>query len=397
MIKSLFKWTLLASFVGFLTGVSSWAFFKSIAESIELRKSYPWIILFLPFVGALVAWGYSRYGKEIDAGSNLILDEIHAPKRHVAFRMVPMIFISSVLSHLFGASVGREGAAVQIGAGISDQFSRFMGSYFDNRRIVLMSGMSAGFAAIFGAPIAGAVFGMEVLMIGAISYEALFPCLISAIVGFGTAQWLGISYFHQEGINIPGLSLSSLFYSAIAGIVFGVVARFFLFTLHWIKINLSKKLPNPVYRPLFGGTIIVLFFFMTNSDRYLSLGEEVINASFTQLIYPWDFLGKIFTTAISVGSGFKGGEVMSLFYIGSTLGNALGFILPLPISFVSALGFVAVFAGAANTPIAAIFLAINLFGSQIGIYAAIAIVMSYLFSGQNGLYHSQKKSIHQKL
>lgn len=397
MVKQLFKWTLLSVLVGLLAGVTSYAFLVSVNAGIEYRRDHRWIVIFLPIVGVLVAWFYSRFGTEVDGGNNLILDEIHTPKKHIPFRMAPMIFLSSVLSHLFGASVGREGAAVQMSAGLSDQFSKFFGGYFDNRRIILMVGMSAGFASIFGTPIAGTIFGMEILFLGSVTYEALFPCLIAAIIGYFTATKLGMPYAHYGPIEIPTLTLVRIFAAGAAGICFGLVARIFIWLLHFVKDFLNKRCPNPVYRPFFGGVIIVLLFYIFGTDRYQSLGEEIINASFIKHVLPWDFLGKILTTTISVGSGFRGGEVMSLFYIGATLGNALSFILPLSIPLLAALGFVSVFAGASNTPIACLFLALKLFGSEIGIYAGIAIVLSYLFSGQKGLYNSQRDHLFKKL
>ncbi|MDO9184075.1 MAG: chloride channel protein [Bacteriovorax sp.] len=397
MTQQIFKWSLLAILVGLMAGVASCAFLVSINAAIEFRRTHQWLIIFLPISGALVAWFYSHYGQAVDGGNNLILDEIHEPKKLIPLRMAPMIFISSVLSHLFGASVGREGAAVQMSAGLSDQFSKYFGEYFDNRKIILMVGMSAGFSAIFGAPIAGTIFGMEVLFLGSLTYEALFPCLIASIIGYFTAIALGISYTHYAPIEIPPFTFLRIFSVALAGICFGLVARFFVWLLHKLKDFLASKFPNPIYRPFIGGLIIVFFFYLFGTDRYQNLGEDIINASFVKHVLPWDFVGKIFMTTISVGSGFRGGEVMSLFYIGSTLGNALSFILPLPIPLLAALGFVSVFAGASNTPVACLFLAFNFFGSEIGIYAGIAIVISYLFSGQKSLYHSQREHLLKKL
>lgn len=397
MGKSLLKWTVLSTLVGLLAGVAAVAFFSGINWAIEFRRSHKWIVIFLPIVGVIIAWFYSRFGQEVDAGNNLIIDEIHEPKKHIPFRMVPMIFVSAIISHLFGASVGREGAAVQMGSGISDQFSKFAGHIFSNRKIILMVGMSAGFSAIFGTPLAGTIFGMEVLQVGSITYEALFPCLVSGTVGYFTAIALGINYANYGLIATPALSVTSILSAAVAGICFGLAARFFVWLLHAVKGLLAKYCSNSIYRPFFGGLFVVTFFYITGSDRYMSLGEDIIKQSFVTHVYPWDFFGKIVMTAASVGSGYRGGEVMSLFYMGATLGNALSLILPLTIPLLSALGFVSVFAGAANTPIACILLALRLFGPDIAVYAGIAVVMSYLFSGQTGIYYSQRKHLLNKL
>jgi H+/Cl- antiporter ClcA len=373
--------------IGIVVGIISYLFLQSLNFAIEMRKANPWLILCLPLAGAGVAWVYNRYGQEIEAGNNLILDEIHEPRKIIPFKMVPMIFIASSISHFFGASVGREGAAVQMGAGISDVLSRY---FHVHRKYFLMMGISAGFASIFGAPLAGTIFGMEVLALSVINLEALFPCLIAGLSGYFTAYLLGLHHTSFTRIEIPALSLSGLVSALAAGVIFGLAARLFSWALHFSKKIFTQKISHPIARPMIGGIIIIICYYATGSDRYLNLGEEVIQSTFYQHIYPWDFLGKIWMTALSVGSGFKGGEVMPLFYVGATLGNSLSNILWLSYPVLAALGYVAVFSGAANTPITGIILAMEFFGSEIGAYAALAIVASYLFSGSRGIYSSQR-------
>lgn len=389
MLKRLTLGCVLAILIGILSGFASTLFLHSVEWAIHFRKDHPWMILFLPFVGLLVAWFYKNYGEAIEGGNNLIIEEIHDSKKTIPLRMVPMIFLSAVLSHLFGASVGREGAAVQMGGGIADQFSKF----FNKRKLILMMGMSAGFASIFGTPIAGAIFGFEVLFVGMLAYDALLPCLVAAIAGHYTAILLGVShpfYFHVE---IAQLSIMGLMSAIVAGVIFGYTAKLFVWSIYKIKSLAVKHIKNSLLHPFVGGLVLVLSYYAIGSDRYHSLGEEVIRASFNQHMYPWDFLGKIFMTALSVGTGFKGGEVMSLFYIGSTLGNSLSYILSLDYQILAALGFVSVFAGATNTPITGVLLAFELFGPGIGAYATLAVVASYLFSGKSGIYHSQRTHV----
>jgi H+/Cl- antiporter ClcA len=397
MLKKMIVWCVLAVAIGILAGFASTLFLHSVNWAIDFRKAHDWLILFLPVVGFLVAWFYKVFGKEVENGNNLILDEIHHPKKTIPVRMVPMIFAGAVVSHLFGASVGREGAAVQMAAGISDQFSKYLGKFYNNRKLILMMGMSAGFSSIFGTPIAGAIFGFEVLFIGMLVYDALLPCLVAAIVGYYTAILLGVVHPHYFFMEVPELSVSGLISAIVAGVIFGYTAKFFVWSLHTVKSNFIKYVPNKLLHPTIGGCILVGCYYLVGSDRYHSLGEEIIRGSFTQHIYPWDFLGKIFTTAASVGSGYKGGEVMSLFYIGATLGNTLSYILPLAFPVLAALGFVSVFSGAANTPIAGVILAFELFGPGIGVYAALAVVSSYLFSGGHGIYHSQKMHLEKNI
>lgn len=390
MFKKMIVWCSLAIVIGICAGVASTLFLHSVDWAIKFRRAHSWMIVFLPLIGFLVAWFYKVYGKEVQNGNNLIIDEIHVPTKTIPFRMVPMIFAGAVISHLFGASVGREGAAVQMSAGLSDQFSKYLGRFYNNRKLILMMGMSAGFSSIFGTPIAGAIFGFEVLFIGTLVYDALLPCLVAAVVGYYTAFLLGVIHPHYFFIEIPAVSIPGILSAVIAGVVFGLTAKFFVWSIYALKNLYVDKIKNELLFPVIGGSILVVCYYLFGSDRYHSLGEEIIRASFTQHLYPWDFLGKIFTTALSVGSGFRGGEVMSLFYIGATLGNALAFILPLAYPILAALGFVSVFAGAANVPIASVILAFELFGPGIGVYASLAIVASYLFSGGHGIYHSQR-------
>lgn len=397
MIKKMLLLCVLGVLIGGASGLVSTLFHHSIKWAIEFRKAHDWIILFLPLVGCAVAWVYMKFGKDIEKGNDLIIDEIHESKKAIPFRMVPMMFVGSVVSHLFGASVGREGAAVQMSSAISDQFSKYVNPFFNNRRLILMMGMSAGFASIFGTPLSGAIFGFEVLFIGTLVYDALLPCLIAAIAGYYTAFLLGVThsyYFHVETLPI---SISGILSAIVAGIIFGYVAKFFTWSFHKIKDFFAAKIKNRLFHPLLAGTVIILVYYSTGSDRYLNLGEEIIVSSFTQHVYPWDFLAKNFMTTLSLAGGFKGGEVTTLFYIGATLGNTLSYILPLDYPILAALGFVSVFAGAANTPIAGVILAFELFGSGIGIYASLAIVVSYIFSGKSGIYHSQRTHTEKKI
>jgi H+/Cl- antiporter ClcA len=373
--------------IGVSSGVISFLFLKTLNFAINLRSNQPLMILGLPFAGAFVAWVYHKVGRDIDGGNNLIIDEIHSPTKRIPFKMVPMIFVASAISHLFGASVGREGAAVQMGAGVSDVFSKF---FNEHRKYFLMMGISAGFASIFGAPIGGTVFGMEVLSLSLVQTEAFFPCVIAAVAGYFTAYGLGLHHFPIASIEISSINISGLISALVAGVFFGLTARLFSWSIHSVKNIFSIKISNPILRPFLGGILVVICFYIFGNDRYLNLGEEVIHSSFIEHVYPWDFLGKIWMTALSVGSGFKGGEVMPLFYVGATLGNCLSYILWLPFPMLAALGFVSVFSGAANTPITGIILAMEFFGSEIGIYAALAVVTSYLFSGSHGIYSSQR-------
>lgn len=379
---------LIAVLIGIITALFSYAFSKSLTYATDLRRSWSfWPYLFLPIVGVLVSVFYKKYAHREERGNNLIIDEIHHPSAKIRFRMVPMIFFASILSHLFGASVGREGVGVQMGAGIADQFS----VAHTKRNIILMMGMSAGFATIFSAPFAGAIFGAEVFLSGSLAIAGIIPCFISAYSGFIIISYLGLNHFKTEAFAHYDLSLAILFYTFFLGIAFGLVARAFSYSVHKIK-NLSERwLRNELYRPFLGGLLIILIFFFLHGDRYLGLGEEIIEKSFLDAVLPYDFLGKILSTSISAGFGFKGGEVMPLFYIGSTFANIIAKLSHFPLDFVVPLGFIGVFAGAVNVPLTGVILAVEFFGPEILPFAFIVCLFSYVFSGKVGIYHSQVK------
>lgn len=387
-IKDYLFLILIAILIGIITALFSYAFSKSLTYATELRRSLDfWPYLFLPIVGVVVSIFYKKYAHREERGNNLIIDEIHHPSAKIRFRMVPMVFIASILSHLFGASVGREGVGVQMGAGIADQFS----VAHTKRKIILMMGMSAGFATIFSAPYAGAIFGAEVFLSGSLAFSGIIPCLISAYSGFIIISYLKLNHFNTAAFAHYDLSIAIIFYTIFLGISFGLVARTFSFSVHKIKHLSEKWIPSELYRPFLGGLLIILIFFFMHGDRYLGLGEEIIERSFIDAILPYDFLGKILSTSISAGFGFKGGEVMPLFYIGSTFANIIAKLSHFPLEFVVPLGFVGVFAGAVNVPLTGSILAVEFFGTEILPYAVIVCILSYIFSGKVGIYHSQIK------
>ena len=344
----------------------------------------------LPLAGFAVGWVYLKIGQHVEAGNNLLIDEIHDPQKVVPLRMAPLILVATVISHLFGASVGREGSAVQMGGALADQLTRLFRLDKDARRILLMAGIAAGFASVFGTPLAGAVFALEVLAIGRLRYDALLACAIAAIVGDQATLFWGVHHTHYAAGSIPALGLWTLTAALIAGGVFGMTGMLFADGTHWLSLRMKKYLPYAPLRPLVGGIFIAAAFWFFGAWRYAGLGIAVIVESFAHPLTASDFSGKMAFTIASLGSGFKGGEVTPLFYIGATLGNALAPLLNMPFALLAALGFVGVFAGAANTPLACTLLAIELFGAEIGVYALVACVISYLFSGHTGIYKAQR-------
>lgn len=386
----LIQWLLLAVVIAVLVGSASALFLFSLDWATATRLQHHWLILLLPFAGFAVGWIYLRLGRSVEAGNNLILEEVHSPANTIPLRMAPLVFIGTVVSHLFGASVGREGTAVQMGASIADRFTPLLGLDNDARRMVLMAGVSAGFASVFGTPLAGAIFGLEVMAIGRMHYTAIFPCLVAAVVADQVGLMWGVHHTHYAMSSIPTMSVWVLGSVIVAGCCFGLASRVFADTTHLIGGMMKKRIAYAPLRPFIGGVVVAAAVYLLHADRYIGLGIPVIVDAFQHPLAPWDFLGKLVFTVTSLGSGFKGGEVTPLFYVGATLGNALAPLLHLPFAFLAGLGFVAVFAGAANTPIASTLMAIELFGADIGVYAAMACVVAYLVSGYTSIYRSQR-------
>ncbi|MEG4012082.1 MULTISPECIES: voltage-gated chloride channel family protein [unclassified Microcoleus] len=387
------KWFIISCLVGILSGLGSAALLASLEWATNWRESHLWIIALLPLAGFLSGWIYDQYGKNVEAGNNLLLEEIHNPKNIIPLRMAPMVLLGTDMTHLFGGSAGREGTALQIAASLADQLTKIFRFKHANRRILLMSALSGGFASVFGTPLAGTIFGLEVLAIGNIQHDALFPCLVAAVVGDRVTLALGLHHTaYRHATFVPTMTPMGLISAIIAGAIFGIVAMIFARLTHQISHFFKSKISYPPFRTAIGGAIVALSVWAIGSTKYIGLGIPTIVDAFNTQLPPWDFAAKIVLTALTLGAGFKGGEVTPLFFIGATLGNALSLILALPAPLLAGMGFVAVFGGAANTPIASTLMGIELFGLESGVFIAISCVMSYVFSGHAGIYSSQRIS-----
>ncbi|MBT2282513.1 voltage-gated chloride channel family protein [Paenibacillus polymyxa] len=394
LCRSLLKWIILGSGVGILTGSAS-AFFLHILDGVtQLRMEHTWLLFLLPVGGALVSFMYARYGKNSAKGNNLIIEEINKGNETIPLRMAPLVLFGTVITHLFGGSAGREGTAVQMGGSLAEWFGKLLRVGPVDRKILLICGISGGFGSIFGTPLAGTLFGLEVLAIGLIRHEALIPAFIASFVGniVATSFW-GVTHLHYPIGEIPAFSLIVILKVVFASILFGLTSIVFSELTHTLKKLYTRLFQNPMIKSAVGGGIIIALVYLLGTRDYLGLGIPLIEDSFTGEVHPFAFLGKLVFTALTLGANFQGGEVTPLFAIGATLGHSLASFLNLYAPFLAALGFIAVFCGATNTPIACFLMGIELFGSEGAIYLFIACIVSYLFSGHTGIYTSQQIGI----
>lgn len=389
-IITLTKWVLWGSIIGTFAGSTSALLINTNDFLTELRQDNSFLVYFLPIGGLLIGYIYMFFGKGSRKGNDLIIGHIHHGQGKVPLRMGPIVFICTFITHLFGGSTGREGAAIQMGASISEGVNRLFKVDKIDKRILIISGISGGFGSAFGSPIAGTIFGIEAIVIGKTKYEALIPCFVASFVGHFTATLLGIQHEHFVIQSLPTLNTITLVKVIVVSVIFGLTSVLYSQIRHCVKNLCDKYLKNLMLRAFVGGLLIIALTLLIGSKDYLGRGLPMVERAFKGEVPPFAFFAKIVFTAITMGTGFRGGEVIPLFFIGATLGNTLSPILGLPTSFLAAIGMIGVFCGAANTPISAFLFSIEMFEGEALIYFFMVCIISFIFSGHHGIYGAQK-------
>lgn len=386
-----FNWLFVCICIGLAAGIAAAVFLASLDMVTNYREANKYIIVFLPLAGLGIGIVYHYWGNHVVKGNHLLLEEIHYPQKTLPFIMAPFIYITTVITHLFGGSAGREGTAIQMGGSIADQFAKLFKFDEADRKLVLITGISAGFAGVFGTPVAGIIFGWEVVNIGRLKNKAIIPSIISAFIADVTCRQCGIHHTQYVIPFVADITVSRILFAIFAGICFGSVARFFTWSSHHLTDLFKRVIKYPPLRPFIGGILLIIIIWGMGTTKYIGLGIPTILNAFNDQLPLSDFAIKLALTVLTLSAGFKGGEVTPLFFIGATLGNALSFFIPLPMGLLAGMGLTAVFAGAANTPIACILLGIELFGIKSGGYIAIACLFSAFICGKNGIYNFYKK------
>ena len=387
-LTNFFKWIFLAIITGLIVGGSSSAFAGFVREATAFRNSHLWIFMLLPVSGVLIVFMYRKMGRD-DRGTNQVLSTIKS-KDDVPLRSAPLIFVSTILTHLTGGSAGREGAAIQFGGSIGNQIGRIIKLDEADHHVIIMCGMSAAFAAVFGTPMAAAVFAMEVVSVGVMYYTALLPCVIASLIASKFAADIGVhpELFHVT--QIPELTVENGIKMAIIAAGCGLLSILFCIALKWTAIFYDRFLKNPYIRVVVAALVVIVITIFLNTSDYMGAGITLISRAIENgQARPLDFFWKLILTTITMRAGFRGGEIVPSFCIGATFGCVAGSIFGISPSIAAACGMVALFCGVTNCPITSMLIAFELFGFSGVSYYLIAIAISYALSGYYSLYKDQ--------
>lgn len=383
------KWFFICCLIGIFSGSASAFFLVALEYVTQVRIHNSWIIWLLPFGGLLVGYLYYISDSSITKGNNLLLEEYNKPDKKIPFLMAPLVLLGTLITHLFGGSAGREGTAVQMGGSIADLCTRIFKLNNSERKTLIILGISAGFASVFGTPLTGAIFALEVVFFSKITFKSSVLSFVVAYIAYYTVEFWHVKHTHYSIPEIPEMTFTSFFWVILVSILFGFASLLFSRSTHFWGKLFSANIKYPPLRPFVGGAILAIAFYFSANTKFIGIGVPEIVKAFSIQNDPYDFLLKILFTGFTLGAGFKGGEVTPLFFVGATLGSALSGIVPLPIALLAGMGFVAVFSGATHTPIACTVMGMELFGIDCGIYVGIACIIAYFASGSIGIYKSQ--------
>jgi H+/Cl- antiporter ClcA len=384
------KWVVFSVISGIVIGLVGTLFYFSMAFVTNMRGAHPWLIYFLPFGGLIIVWAYHVTHNEKDKGTNLVLSSIHSGDE-IPLRMAPLIFISTLITHLCGGSAGREGAALQLGGSIGNWLGKIFRFDENDKRVMIMCGMSACFSALFGTPMAAAIFSMEVVSVGIMHYSALVPCVVSALVAHGIASYCGASGETFSIGEMPVFGIGTSVRVVILAVLCALVSILFCVILHEADHLYKKYLKNPYIRVFVGGCLVIVLTLIVGEQTYNGAGMNIVEKCFGgEAVSSIAFLLKILFTAVTLGAGYKGGEIVPTFCIGASFGYLFGNVIGFSPSLCTAVGMVSVFCGVTNAPLSTLLISFELFGYEGMPYYLLAVAFSYMLSGYFGLYHSQK-------
>lgn len=388
VLRSL-KWVVFSILSGIIVGSVGTLFYFGMSLVTLMRTKNPWLIFLLPIGGLMIVGLYRISHNEKDSGTNLVLSAIQS-QDEIPLRMAPLIFISTLITHLFGGSAGREGAALQLGGSIGNGLGRLFGFDEKDKHIMIMCGMSAAFSALFGTPMAAAVFSMEVVSVGIMHYSALVPCVIAALIAHGIASSFGISAEHFSIVGMPNFTIRSAVIISVLAVLCALVSILFCVLLHESEFFYKKFFANPYVRAVVGGCIIIVLTLLVGDQTYNGAGMNMVGNFMKGEVIPEAFLLKMIFTALTIGAGYKGGEIVPTFFTGAAFGALFGSLTGFCPSLCTAVAMSAVFCGVTNCPITSLLISFELFGYDGMPYFLLAVSFSYMLSGYYGLYRSQK-------
>ncbi len=388
--KAFVRWLILGCVIGITVGLVGLGFHLALEQVTFLRQEHDFLLWLLPVGGLVIVGLYCAAGLQNDRGTNFILVAVRSNEK-LSLLTAPLIFISTIITHLLGGSVGREGAALQLGGCIASSIGRWVHLNEKDERIITMCGMSAGFSALFGTPVTAVVFAMEVITVGVMHYSAIVPCILAALIGAGLSAWAGVAPASYVLAGVPAqIDFAVCLQVALLGLGCALLSMVFCLCMEGVGKAYQKYLPNRWIRIFAGGCLVIALTYLSGCRDYNGAGMDIIALAMQGEAKPEAFLLKIIFTAVTLGAGYKGGEIVPSFFVGATFGCVAGSVLGLSPSFAAGLGLAGLFCGVTNSPLAAILLCVELYGAGGLPYYALVCAISYMLSGYYGLYSEQK-------